>query len=113
MCTSTWRAFASVSMRSIWCFAPSTMAIQVRWWSGSRRCASPKICEMTVAASSTTLAVSHLFFAVGAAADDVGGVAHYRGHVVDGPHFRHPFAVAFLALGQAGLPEIVSTRSSE
>ena len=39
----------------------------LRWWVGSRRCASSKIEVMTVAAPSTTLAVSHLLLALGGA----------------------------------------------
>ena len=63
MLTLTPRVFASALIQSIWCFAPSTRAIQVRRCSGSRRCASSKTAEITLAALSTTLAVSHLLAA--------------------------------------------------
>src|SRR5674476_1383584 len=63
--TATLRAWASAWIRSIWWLLPSTSATQVRAWSGSRRSASSKIWATTVAASSTTLAVSHLLRAVG------------------------------------------------
>ena len=59
--TDTLRAFASALTPSIWCLAPSTRATRVRSCPGSRRHASSKIDEMSVAASSTMLAVSHLF----------------------------------------------------
>src|SRR5450759_929597 len=59
----TRRAFASAWRRSIWWLLPSTSATQVREWVGSRRSASAKSADRTCAASSTTLAVSHLFVA--------------------------------------------------
>src|SRR5262245_32773129 len=52
MVTTTWRAWASACMRSIWWLLPSTRATQVRQCSGSRRSASSKTRLTTVAASS-------------------------------------------------------------
>src|SRR5450756_3074658 len=110
--TSTPRVFASARMRSIWWLAPSTSATQARVWFGSRRSASSKMACTTLAASSTTLAVSHLLLAVGPAVTsarlapavrkDVGRGAHDGCRVVDGAQFGHAFAVALLALGQPG-----------
>jgi hypothetical protein len=65
---------------------------------------------MRVAASSVTLAVSHLFAAtrglgrllrigVLAAGEDVGRGAHHGVGVIDGTDLGQAFAVAFLALG--------------
>jgi hypothetical protein len=54
------RAFASARIRSIWWELPSTRAIQVRAWSGSRRSASANPAAITAAASSVTEACSHL-----------------------------------------------------
>ena len=65
--TATLRERASGWIRSIWWLLPSTSATQVRAWSGSRRSASSKIWAATLAASCTTLAVSHLLRAVGPA----------------------------------------------
>src|SRR5450759_2558501 len=111
--TSTPRVFASARMRSIWWLAPPTSATQARVWFGSRRSASSKMACTTLAASSTTLAVSHLLLAVGPAVTsarlapqsgmkDVGRDAHDGCRVVDGAQFGHAFAVALLALGQPG-----------
>src|SRR5450756_1829452 len=110
--TSTPRVFASARMRSTWWLAPSTSATQARVWFGSRRSASSKMACTTLAASSTTLAVSQLLLAVGPAVTsarlapavrkDVGRGAHDGCRVVDGAQFGHAFAVALLALGQPG-----------
>ena len=62
------RAWAAVWIRSIWWELPSTRAIQVRAWSGSRRSASLNPAAITAAASSVTLACSHLPEVAGAGA---------------------------------------------
>ncbi len=107
---STPRVSASASMRLIWWLFPSTRATHWRKWPGSRRCASSKTFPITVAASSTTLAVTHLALARGAAGGagwllvtDVGGSAGDRGEVIDGADLGEPFPVAFLAFTEAAL----------
>ena len=64
----------------------------------------------TAAASSVTLAVSHLFLAAGASTawsrsasvsgQDVAACAWHRGEVVDGADLRDPLAVPLFALGK-------------
>src|SRR5215471_16300739 len=58
--TVTFRVRASAQMRSIWWLLPSTRAIQVRWWVGSRRVASSKPLAMTSAVVAGIDAASHL-----------------------------------------------------
>ena len=109
--TFTPRALASALIRWIWWLLPSTSATQVRRCLGSRRSASSKTCLMTVPASLTMLALSHLLAATGppgglvavVAGEDVGRRAGRRGRVVDGADLRHPLAVALLAARQPGL----------
>src|SRR5580704_8350836 len=102
------RAAASARNRASWWTLPSASAIQVRRRTGSRRSPSAKTAATTVAASAVTLAVTHLWLALGAAGggagagrgQDIGGGAGDGGDVVDGADLGDPLAVADLAAGQ-------------
>ena len=111
MCTVMSRVAASAPILSIWWLAPSTSATQVRVLSGSRRVASSNTSVMTIAASWTTLAVSHLPVAVGpsvaaARSASVAGrmsatVRMTGGCVVNRADLGHALAVTLLSLAQA------------
>ena len=93
------RFSASALMRSIWWLLPSTSATQVRPCRGSRRSASSKTRVTTSAASSATLAVTHLPVALGCwwhrgaiivfGGEHVGGGAGDGLEVVDRSHLGH------------------------
>src|SRR5262249_15737494 len=110
---TTWRAWASAWMRSIWWLLPSTRATQVRQCSGSRRSASSKTRLTTGAASprrrpSATCcerarrAGRRAPRGGGAAGGVAGGGGGNGLGVVDGGDLGHALAVPLLALREPG-----------